>query len=89
MTRCGCGDLVAEDVLMRRRTTNRDLLGLAWRTVVLVLSATAPAHAYVDPGSGTMLWQLLLAAGAGALLFGRRALARVVSLLRVGLRRGR
>jgi hypothetical protein len=78
-----------EDVPMILGTTKPYLFSLAWRTVVLVLFTSVPAHAYVDPGSGTMLWQLLLAAGAGVLLFGRRALARVVSLLRVGLRRGR
>ena len=32
----------------------------------------APAHAYLDPASGSMILQVLLAALAGAMLFFRR-----------------
>ncbi|MDR5696556.1 MAG: hypothetical protein QN135_02425 [Armatimonadota bacterium] len=74
---------------MVRRAARRRITHLAWTVAAFVLLAAAPAHAYVDPGSGTMLWQLILATGAGALLAGRRALARLFGLLRAGLRRER
>ena len=44
--------------------------------VALALAAflvpTAPAHAYLDPATGSMILQVLLAGLAGALLFFRR-----------------
>ena len=33
------------------------------------------AHAYVDPGTGSMLWQVLFAAGVGTLFYVRRVFA--------------
>lgn len=57
---------------------------------VLLLLAVAPAsaHAYLDPGTGSMLVQALLAAlvGAGLMLKGLRA--RLVALVRRLLGRG-
>ena len=41
--------------------------------------AEAPALAYVDPGSGTMLWQVVLAGIVGALFYFRSFLARLFS----------
>ena len=38
----------------------------------LLLAAPRPAHAYVDPGSGAMLWQVLAAAVIGSLFYVRR-----------------
>lgn len=35
---------------------------------VLAVISVAPAHAYIDPGSGSMLLQLLLGGVAGMLL---------------------
>jgi len=35
--------------------------------VVLLLSVPLPAHAYIDPGAGPLLWQMLVAGFAGAL----------------------
>ncbi len=40
------------------------LLGLA-------MAASSPAHAYIDPGMGSMLLQLLLGGIAGAMVVGR------------------
>jgi hypothetical protein len=44
-----------------------------------------PVHAYVDPGSGSMMLQLLLGGTAGLLVFarltGRRILRRLQALL--------
>ena len=41
------------------------------KSVVLVLALCLPlsAHAYVDPGSGMLLWQGLIAAIGGVLAF--------------------
>ena len=42
--------------------------------VMAVWVAAAPnAHAYIDPGSGTLLWQFAMAAFFGSLFFVRRA----------------
>ena len=45
----------------------------------LSVVATGPAHAYVDPGSGTLLVQLLVAAVVGATFYFRRALFNIKS----------
>ena len=39
---------------------------------MLLLAAPQPAHAYVDPGSGAMLWQILAAAVIGSLFYVRK-----------------
>lgn len=39
--------------------------------VVLLLATSAPAHAYLDPGTGSMILQGLLAGIAGALVVGK------------------
>jgi len=42
-------------------------------TLAMWLMATPqPAHAYVDPGSGAMVWQLLAAAAIGSLFYVRK-----------------
>lgn len=51
---------------MRRST---DLRSTFVRGVILYVVASAQAHAYVDPGSGIMLWQGLLAAAGAAIAF--------------------
>jgi uncharacterized membrane protein len=72
--------------------TTRSLRASAARIggiVVLLLAVTpANAHAYLDPGTGSMLVQALLAAlvGAGLMLKGLRA--RLVALVRRLLGRG-
>ena len=40
---------------------------------VLLLVPARNAYAYIDPGSGTLLWQFALAAFFGSLFFVRRA----------------
>ena len=39
---------------------------------VLLLSSVSEAKAYTDPGSGALLWQLLLGAATGSLFYFRR-----------------
>ncbi len=38
----------------------------------LLLATPKPAHAYVDPGSGAMIWQVAVAAVIGSLFYIRR-----------------
>ena len=40
---------------------------------VLLLVPARNAYAYIDPGSGTLLWQFAMAAFFGSLFFVRRA----------------
>src|SRR5208283_4057670 len=35
----------------------------------LLLATVVPAHAYIDPGSGLMLWQLLVSAFVGTVVY--------------------
>jgi hypothetical protein len=38
---------------------------------VLLIATTEPGHAYLDPGTGSMILQLLLGGVAGALVVGK------------------
>jgi hypothetical protein len=53
---------------------------------VLLGVAPLPALAYIDPGTGSMLLQSLLAAVAAALVFGRTAWNHVKSFFSRGKR---
>ena len=44
-------------------------------TVMLLLMAEIPASAYVDPGAGTLLWQLLVGALVGSSFYVRRLIS--------------
>ena len=44
---------------------------------------TEPLHAYVDPGSGSMLLQLLLGGTAGVLVFARLSGRRILTRLQM------
>jgi Na+/proline symporter len=46
-------------------------LGTSAALAVVVLLIAAPAYAYIDPGSGGMLVQLLTGGAAGALILAR------------------
>jgi hypothetical protein len=49
---------------------------------LMLLMFTGPAHAYVDPGSGIFLLQILAAAGVGALFYLRRVREYIKHLFR-------
>ena len=53
--------------------------------LVIVLAASRPAYAYLDPGSGSMMVQLLLGGVAGAVVIVRLYWARLLTWL--GLKR--
>jgi hypothetical protein len=53
--------------------------------LIVLLATAAPAYAYLDPGSGSMMVQLLLGGVAGAVVIVRLYWARLLTIL--GLRR--
>ena len=59
---------------MYHRTMD-SLVGLA-----AMLSLSAPAHAYIDPATGSIVLQAAIGAGAGATLFFRTSLYKVKAL---------
>lgn len=56
-------------------------------TLVLLLAIPQMAHAYVDPGSGAMLWQVAAAAAIGSLFYLRKAILWIRT--RLGLKSSR
>lgn len=49
-------------------------------TVFCFLSLSTPAHAYLDPGTGSMILQALAAAAVGIAIFWRSLLRKVKEL---------
>ena len=72
-----------------RRESEKDLLSLdrySLLAAAILLGMPKPAAAYVDPGSGTMLWQMAAAAVIGSLFYVRRGFTWVRE--RLGLKTG-
>lgn len=57
------------------------VVNVAFLASITVLSYTVPASAYLDPGTGSMMLQALLAGVAGAAVVGRLYWHRVKSFL--------
>ena len=51
--------------------------GFGALAAVMVLITESQAYGYTDPGSGALIWQLLLAASFGAVFYVRKLLARI------------
>jgi hypothetical protein len=49
--------------------------------LLLTLGAASPAFAYVDPGTGAMLFQMMMAAVGAAIFYFRSGLSRIAKLL--------
>ena len=62
------------------------LTRLALTCVGVLIAAQVHAQAYADPGSGALIWQMLLAASFGVMFYLRRII-RWVRRLRLGRRR--
>ena len=61
---------------------------LAFGATFLAASAAAPAYAYLDPGTGSMMLQLMLGGVAGAMVVGKLYLHRARDFFRsIGRRR--
>jgi hypothetical protein len=54
--------------------------------ILLILGSASGAHAYIDPGSGSMLLQLLLGGVAGLLVLAKLYWQRLLRLFGVGHR---
>jgi len=46
----------------------------------LLIASQTQVHAYTDPGSGTLIWQMLLAASFGVMFYFRRIIRWVRGL---------
>ncbi len=64
------------------QTTYRVSIGLV--AVILLVMGVHPAHAYIDPGSGSMLMQLLIGGILGGLVMLRSGWQRVRAWLHRG-----
>ncbi len=65
--------------LVKSDTKTRQAL---WITALLLLLATPRmALAYVDPGSGAMIWQVAAGLAVGSLFYVRRAVLKVKELV--------
>lgn len=53
-------------------------------TLAVTVLTTSTAHAYTDPGSGMLIWQLLVSALVGGLFYFRKAIARIRDLFKTG-----
>jgi hypothetical protein len=60
------------------RSAVRPYLNVPLLTCALLLATVAPAHAYIDPGSGLLLWQLLVSAFAGTVLYQYRKIVNFI-----------
>jgi len=60
---------------MSRKAREASVLAL-----ILSLTFAARAHAYTDPGTGTLIWQMLLAASFSFMFYARRLFAWVRGL---------
>jgi hypothetical protein len=62
---------------------------LAFATVLLLATASTPAWAYLDPGTGSMMLQLMLGGVAGLMVVGKLYLSRAKDFFRQFGRRRR
>jgi hypothetical protein len=60
---------------------------LAFATIFLAASAVSPAYAYLDPGTGSMMLQLMLGGVAGIMVVGKLYLRRAQDFFRSFSRR--
>ena len=63
---------MTQEALAPLRTWSRRVAVL---TALIVCVGARDAHAYTDPGSGVLLWQMGVAAVFGALFYVRRAMS--------------
>lgn len=62
-------------LFQQTRTTN--FWRLLFLMAVVSFGTEHQLHAYVDPGSGALIWQTVLAAFAGLVFYGRRILRTI------------
>ncbi len=59
----------------RRFSQFRDAMAVPVALAVLLLATETEARAYTDPGTGALIWQMLVAAAVGGLFYFRKLLA--------------
>jgi hypothetical protein len=64
------------------KTVRRHPVDPMLRTLLILLAVPQIASAYVDPGSGAMLWQILAATFLGTLFYIRKIMAAISRVLR-------
>ncbi len=60
----------------------RHPVGPMFRTLLILLAVPQIASAYVDPGSGAMLWQILAATFLGMLFYIRKIVETITRVFR-------
>lgn len=65
-----------------KSTMNARSITTVLAVAFLAISAPGTAHAYIDPGSGSIVLQMILAATAGGVFYFRAAIAKFVGLFR-------
>ncbi len=73
----------------RHLRTHRLTQPLAFGAILFVASSAAPAYAYLDPGTGSMMLQLVIGGVAGAIVVGKLYMQRVTEFFRSFGRRNR
>ena len=58
--------------MLKEHSSRFSAARLALLLALLSFGTEREAHAYTDPGSGMLIWQMLLAAFAGAMFYFRR-----------------
>lgn len=71
---------------MPRRGARGGIGVVALLGLLLVVGAPTPAFAYIDPGVGSMIWQVAMAGALTLAYFGRRLVRWVAHLFRGGPR---
>jgi len=54
------------------RTPVKNALHTLWLIILVMFATEHPARAYTDPGSGAMIWQMLVAGFVGVAFYFRR-----------------
>jgi hypothetical protein len=76
-------------MISRARSSRHFDQGAVVAFALILAAAPAPAFAYIDPGSGALVWQIALSAFFGALFIVRRAIGQALRALRPNRQRPR
>lgn len=50
--------------------------------IILLLATTMPAYAYIDPGTGSLIWQFIISAFAGTVFFFRKSIYAALGIFK-------
>ena len=86
-----CQDLVVKTKGPRTESSARVLRAIHWirysfgiflGVVAILLVTSSPAYAYIDPGLGSLMWQLLFAGFVGGMFYVRKIRNWIVAMIR-------